>query len=485
MNWQPHDLARGVYCYRLQAGAISQTKKTGDQMKLALCGIILPLLLALTTCSHDGERIAASNELLDPPKEDVSGTIAFVGVNVVPMDNERILADQTVLVRDGKVVAISPAAQISIPDTAYKIASRGKYLMPGLADMHTHIYYQEDLLPYVANGVTTVLNMGSPATILQFREQVVNGQLLGPTIFAGALVDGAGNRGWIVRTPQGARGAVRDIKSNGWDFIKVYNSITSEVFLALMDEAKKAGIAVIGHGVRAPGMRGILEAGQVMIAHAEEYFYTHFNNTLDATLIPSAIEMTVNAGAYVTTTLSAYETIMLQWGNPAGLEALLAQPEVRYVRPSWVSEWRSSQRYVNNSGDLRPAYEFQKQFVKAFHDAGVPLLLGTDTPTIPGIVQGFGIHQDLGNLVSAGLRPYDAIAAGTRNAGEFIGKYVPAAEPFGTIAVGKRADLILLEANPLEDVANIAKRRGVMIRGRWLSEKTLQRLLNELAESFE
>jgi imidazolonepropionase-like amidohydrolase len=454
-------------------------------MKLAICGTILLLLLALATCSHDGKRLAASDELFDTPEEDVRGTMAFIGVNVVPMDREHILADQTVLVRDGKIVAISPAAQITIPDSAYKIVGKGKYLMPGLADMHTHIYYQEDLLPYVANGVTTVLNMGSPAAILQFREQVANDQLLGPTIFAGAFVDGTGSRGWIVRSPEEARTDVCDIKNRGWDFIKVYNSIKSEVFFALMDEAKKAGIAVIGHGVRAPGMRGILEAGQVMIAHAEEYIYTHFNNTFDATLIPAAVEMTVKAGAYVATTLSAYETIMLQWGNPAGLEALLARPEVRYVRPSWVSEWRSSQRYINNSGNLRSAYEFQKRFVKAFHDAGVPLLLGTDTPTIPGLVPGFGIHQDLRNLVSAGLRPYDAIAAGTRNAGDFIGKFVPAAEPFGTIVVGKRADLILLEANPLEDVANIAKRRGVMIRGRWLSEKTLQRLLNELAKSFE
>ncbi len=454
-------------------------------MKLALCGMILSLLLALTTCSHDGERLAASEELLDTPEEDVRGTIAFVGVNVVPMDSERILADQTVLVREGKIVALGSTAQITIPDSAYQMDGKGKYLLPGLADMHTHIYYQEDLLPYVANGVTTVLNMGSPSAILQFREQVINDKLVGPTIFAGAFVDGVGNRGWIVRTPEEARIDVRDIKSRGWDFIKVYNSIKSDVFFALMDEAKKEGIAVIGHGVRAPGMRGILEAGQVMIAHAEEYIYTHFNNTFEANLIPAAVEITAKAGAYVTTTLSAYETIMLQWGNPAGLEALLARPEVRYVRPSWVSEWRSSQRYINNSGNLRPAYEFQKRFVKAFHDAGVPLLLGTDTPTIPGIVPGFGIHQDLRNLVSAGLRPYDAIAAGTRNAGEFIGKFVPGAEPFGAIAVGKRADLILLEANPLENVANIAKRRGVMIRGRWLSEKTLQRFLNELAKSFE
>ncbi|MGH7455678.1 MAG: amidohydrolase family protein, partial [bacterium] len=127
---------------------------------------------------------------------------------------------------------------------------------------------------------------------------------------------------------------------------------------------------------------------------------------------------------------------------------------------------------------------FQKRFVKAFHDAGVPLLLGTDTPTIPGIVPGFGIHQDLRNLTSSGLRPYDALKAGTHNAGEFIRKYVPGAEPFGTITVSKRADLILLTENPLLNVENVAKRAGVMVHGRWLSEKKLQLLLDDLARSF-
>ncbi|MGH7455593.1 MAG: amidohydrolase family protein [bacterium] len=337
---------------------------------------------------------------------------------------------------------------------------------------------------HIANGVTTVLNMGSPANILQFRQQVANAEILGPTIFASAFVDGVGNRGWIVRTPQEARTDVRDIKNQRWDFIKVYNSIAAEVFNALMEEAKLQGLAVIGHGVRVPGMKGILEAGQVMIAHAEEYIYTHFNNSYDANLIPSAVEMTVRTGAYLTTTLSAYETILLQWGNPAGRAVLLAKPEVKYVHPNWMNEWRNSNRYVNNSGSLVPAFEFQKRFVKAFHDAGVPLLLGTDTPTIPGIVPGFGIHQDLRNLVASGLRPYDALKAGTHNAGEFIRKYVPNAESFGTITVGKRADLILLTENPLSNIENVAKRAGVMVRGRWLSEKKLQQMLDDLAKSF-
>ncbi len=461
-----------------------QTKTGAQHLKVASCGILLSLALALSACSHFGEKLGAGEEILEGAEEDVKGVIAFVHVNVVSLESEQILADQTVLVREDKIVALGPAARIAIPDSAYRIAGAGKYLLPGLADMHTHINYAEELLPYLANGVTTVLNMGSPSTILQMREQVVNGQLLGPTIFAAAFVDGSGNRGWIVRTPEEARAAVRDIKQRGWDFIKVYNSITTEAFLALLAEAQQQRIAVIGHGVRAPGMRKILEAGQVMIAHAEEYLYTHFNNARDAGLIPSAVAMTAQAGAYLTPTLSTYETIMLQWGNRAGLENLLARPEMRYVRPSQITEWRNAQRYVNNSGTLAPAYEFQKQFVKAFHEGGVPLLLGTDTPAIPGMVPGFAIHQDLRNLASAGLRPFTVLQAGTRRPGEFIAKFVPRAEPFGVIAEGQRADLILLEKNPLEDLAHVNARRGVMVRGRWLSEKKLRRMLDELAASF-
>ncbi|MGH7491157.1 MAG: amidohydrolase family protein [bacterium] len=451
---------------------------------LAIFALVLTVDL-MGGCSHLTETTNDPETLPENfPAEDVTGVITFVNVNVVPMTEERIIPGQSVIVRDGKIEKIGAVDQIAIPDGSHRVDGAGKYLMPGLADMHTHIYYQEDLLPYLANGVTTVLNMGSPAAILQFREQVRRGEILGPAIFASAFVDGAGNRGWIVRTPEEARTDVRDIKNQGWDFIKVYNSIDAEVFKALMEEAKQQGLAVIGHGVRAPGMQGILQAGQVMIAHAEEYIYTHFQNRFDASQIPAAIAMTKSAGAYVTTTLSAYETIMLQWGNPAGLETLLARPEMKYVRPSWLNEWRSSNRYTRNSGSLAAAYEFQKRFVKDFQDAGIPLLLGTDTPTIPGIVPGFGIHQDLRNLASSGLTPYEAIAAGTRNAGEFINRFVASSEPFGTIEVGKRADLILVQENPLANIEHVSKRIGVMVRGRWLSETKLRQMLEALAESF-
>lgn len=447
--------------------------------------LLLTTAILLGSCLHTTE----SNEkpVGSLPVEDATGIVAFVDVNLVPMMDDRVLTHQTVVVRHEKIVALGATNQITIPDSAYRIDGAGKYLMPGLADMHTHINYAEDLLPYVANGVTTVLNMGSPSTILQFREQVKRGELLGPTIFASAFVDGEGDRGWIVRTPAEAQTDVRDIKSRGWDFIKVYNSISAEVFAALMHEAKQQGIAVIGHGVRAPGLQGILQSGQVMIAHAEEYLYTYFNNSLEESKISSAAAMTQNAGALVTANLSTYATINLQWGNQTSSfrQTVLARPEIKYLHPTWLNGWRNSNRYAGRAGNLDRQLAFLQKLTKSMSDANVPLLLGTDSPSpdIIGMFPGFTIHEDLQAYVQAGLTPYQALRAGTKNAGDFISRFIANAEAFGTIEIGKRADMILVTANPLADVANVSQRAGVMVRGRWLSEGKLQQLLDELAKS--
>lgn len=439
-------------------------------------------------CSHPtaaNDKSALRQEKL--PVEDFTGVIAYVHVNVIPMTDERTLPDRTVIIRDGKIAMMGPSAQIAIPDNAHRIDGVGKYLMPGLADMHTHINYTEDLLPYVANGVTTVLNMGSPSTILQFREQVKRGELLGPTIFASAFVDGEGNRGWIVRTPEEAQTDVRDIKTRGWDFIKVYNSIKAEVFTALMNEAKQQGITVIGHGVRAPGLEGILQYGQAMIAHAEEYLYTYFNNALEESKISAAAAITQNAGAFVTANLSTYATINLQWGNQTSSfrQTVLARPEIKYLHSTWLNGWRNSNRYAGRAGNLDRQLVFLQKLTRALHEANVPLLLGTDSPSpdIIGMFPGFTIHEDLQAYVKAGLTPYQALQAGTKNAGDFIRRYVANVEAFGTIEIGKRADMILVTANPLTDVANVSQRAGVMVRGRWLSEGKLRQLLDELAKS--
>src|SRR3990172_7579111 len=283
-------------------------------------------IVSLIGCAPPAAPVAPVEEAEINPivPSDVSGEIAFVNATVLTMMSEEIHHNFSVLVRNQRIAAIGETGSFDIPVTAQVIECQGAFLMPGLADMHTHVYYREDLLPYVANGVTTVLNMGSPSTILQFRDLVSAGELLGPTILGSGFVDGIPPNGWVVTTAEEARATVRNLKQAKWDFIKVYNSIKTDVFLALMDEARKEGMPVIGHGVREPGMERILNEGQVMVAHAEEYIYTFFHNSLNEAFISEAVALTVSTRAYVTPTLSAYEIIKLQWGNQQGLETLLA-----------------------------------------------------------------------------------------------------------------------------------------------------------------
>lgn len=423
-----------------------------------------------------------SVEITEPrPEEDVLEATAFDHVNLITMENGDVLSDQTVLISNFKIEAIGKSGTVTIPDNYYRIEAKGAYLMPGLADMHTHIWYAEDILPYVFNGVTTVLNMGSPASILQFRSQANNHEIISPTIFASGFVDGPDSRGWYARTPAEAEEAVSEIKGGGWDFIKVYNSIPADAYQALMSKAKAEGIAVIGHGVRAPGMQGILSSGQVMIAHSEEFLYTFFKNSLTEAKIAEAVAITKTAGAYVTPNLCTYETISRQWGNPIVLQQLLNVPEMKYVSPKWKNNFWKQFDFSSRSGSINAEYNFLKKFTKSLHDGGVPLLIGTDTPFMIGQVNGYAIHDDIRNLVDSGLTPYQALASATKVPGEFIARYVQNARNFGLIKEGYKADLLLLSANPLEDVSALKKRIGVMINGRWLSEKKLQGEMDKLA----
>ena len=204
--------------------------------------------------------------------------VAFVNVNVVPMDRERALRTQTVLVEDGVIRAIG--RRILIPAGARVIDGRGTaWLSPGLADMHNHSDTREDLAVYLANGVTTMLNMGEARNSFVGRTRIAvdQGDVPGPRIFAALAVDGSPQYGHlVVATPADARAAVRLAKANGYAFIKVYNNLSPEVFAALVAAARDAGLAVVGHGVTAVGLEKQLAAGQRMVAHAEEYFYTFF-----------------------------------------------------------------------------------------------------------------------------------------------------------------------------------------------------------------
>ena len=430
---------------------------------------------------------AAPAMATDPPE-----VVAFVNVNVVPMDRERLLGDQTVIIERGRIKAIGRG--LKVPADARIIKGNGRFLSPGLADMHNHSDTREDLALFLANGVTTMLNMGEARNsfVGRTRLAVDKGDVPGPRVLAALAVDGSPQYGHLViASPEDAKAAVRLAKVNGYAFIKVYNNLSPDVFAALMSAASVEELAVVGHGVTSVGLARQLQAGQRMVAHAEEFFYTFFappggSNTADtpsANRIPEAIGLLKRTGAYVVADLHNYATIAEQFGRPDVVAGYLAMPEARYLAPMDRFSWASSS-YQNRKVDLTGRVAFLRAFIKAMADAGVPLMSGGDAPSIPGLVPGFSLHHNLAMLEDAGLSRYQVLALATRVPGEFINRFVPGDAPVGTVTVGSRADLLLSEANPLNDLHTLEQPAGVMVNGRWHDAAELQSLLGGVAAKY-
>ncbi|HKP29825.1 MAG TPA: amidohydrolase family protein [Gemmatimonadales bacterium] len=344
--------------------------------------------------------------------------------------------------------------------------------MPGLADFHTHVAERDDLALYLTWGVTTIANMGSPGTaLIGWRDSIRAGLMTGPEIYAGYYVNGPAGVGGMstAATVEDARRAVSDAAEAHFDFIKVYNSLTADQFAAAMDEARARKLPVLGHAVRSVGLERAFQMGQVAVVHAEEYGYAELRRRRDSASVAWAVDFTKTNDVTVVPNLSAFEAITLQWGKPPVVDSFFALSEAKNLSPYWIQRWRQAD-YITRPGTLT-ALPFLKQLTLALQRGGVRLLLGTDSPTIPGMFAGASIHEDLRMLVESGLTPYEALVAGTRAAGEFAGRYF-GTEPAGIIAPGNRADLILLSANPLVNIRNARAIEGVMARGRWIPAAT-------------
>jgi imidazolonepropionase-like amidohydrolase len=404
--------------------------------------------------------------------------IAFVGVHVVPMDSARVLRDQTVVVEQGRITAMGAHATVRVPSGSTRIDGGGRYLMPGFADMHVHAALSGDFALYLAFGVTTVAHMGSSSVrrVVAWRDSVRAGQLDGPDILASAFLN------TIPGGAEGARVAVARADSGGADFIKVYNNPTADQFAAIVDAARRRGLPVVGHAVRSVGLKRGFAEGQVAVVHAEEYIYADFENRPDTSLIPGAVAFTRRSGAYVIPNLSAYTVIARQWGRPAVIDTLLAAEDARALPPFWVQRWRWSD-YVRRPGTIDPRVPFLARLTRALYEGGVPLLLGSDSPGIPGMQPGASLHEDLRLMIAAGLTPFDALVAGTRNAGTFVATHFRRGERFGIVAPGARADLLLLDGDPLQNVEYARRPAGVMARGRWYPRDSLVALVVRAREA--
>lgn len=416
---------------------------------------------------------------------------AFVHANVVPMDRERVLRDQTVIVTGDTITAIG--RNVPVPANARIIDARGAYLSPGLADMHTHSDTREDMAVYLANGVTTVLSMGGARA--RFVDSVVpaanGGRFPSPHVYTSFLVDGSPDyNGFVIKTPEEARAVVGLAKTNNYDFIKVYVNLAAPVYEALADEARRQHMPLVGHGVYAVRLERQLALGQPLVAHAEEFFYSHFtppgvkesDTPPDEARIPEAVALAKRHGATIMADLVTYGAIAAQIGHRERVTAALTSAEADLLSPAVRLAWMRSS-YPDKTAKLGAKYHFLQKLVKAMANAGVSMVAGSDAPAVPTLLPGFSLHDNLDELERAGLTRFQALSITTAQAGDFI-RRTKGGPGFGTITAGSRADLVLTAANPLEGLATLRRPLGVMAKGRWHDAADLAGLLAEVRASY-
>jgi imidazolonepropionase-like amidohydrolase len=429
--------------------------------------------------------------------------LAFVDVSVVPMDSDRVLEHQTVLTRGDRIAALGPAASTPVPDGATRIAGHGKWLMPGLVDMHVHLDDADDGTLYVANGVTTIRNMwGTPQT-LDTRADYAAGRALGPTVYTtGPILDGkpvVWGGSIAIENAEEAEKELAAEKSAGYDFVKVYERLGKDAYLGILTAAKKHGLRVVGHVPNAVGLDSVLSAGgQESIEHLLGYLMAVQEDHspalgkpevgansrvalahVDDTKLADIVRRTKAAGVWNCVTLVFFE----RFAALDDRDALLRLPGVKYVSPEQLADWdpkkdfRTQGMTTKDFATVRALVAFDKRVTRALRDAGARLLLGTDTSN-PFVIAGFAVHEELALLVEAGLTPFEALRAGTADAAEFL----HADREFGRVAPGLRADLILVDGNPLADVHNASRASGVVLRGQWLPAVKLEAALDRLAK---
>lgn len=399
-------------------------------------------------------------------------SLIIMHATVVPMETDDVFPGFTVVVRNGRIAWMGPDEETEIPVGAEVIDGRGAFLLPGLADMHVHAS-AEDFPGFLAAGVTTIREMNGTPDHLAWREEIAAGERLGPRlVVTGPLIAGEEQR-WrhaLARTPAEAEVLVREHARLGYDAVKVYDGLSAEVHAALAATANEMGIPFVGHVPASVGLDGVLDAGQAGIEHANQVA----GHPPDPASFEGIARRISVAGAWVTPTLASLEALALA-GSPAYAERL-EREDVALVDAGLVAWWRSLAEPVEAERTERrlEGLERMRELTRALAEAGVPLLAGTDTPN-PLMIPGSSLHDEIRNLVAAGLSPYEAIRTATAAPARFLGEE----RKWGTITEGARADLLLVRGDPLQDVGALADPVGVVVAGRWLPADRLARLVEE------
>ena len=418
------------------------------------------------------------------PKPNPEPVTAFVDVHVIPMNRDGVLDHQTVIVRGTRIEQMGPATQVRAPAGAVTIDGRGKYLIPGLTEMHGHLpnpnagpeLIENVLFLYVANGVTTVREMQGLLPHLELKARVARGDLLGPRLW----VAGPPLTGNSAPTPEAGRRMVEEQHAAGFDHLEIHEGLSRETYDTIAATAKRLGMRFAGHVPDAVGVYHALESGQASIEHLDNYVETIGGpDSADDASLGKVVAATCAARAWTVPTLALWETFL----GTEDSAALAARAELRYVPPAWRASW--AQQLAQLRKDAPPqdkrlvTLALRRKILKALQTAGCPVALGTDSPQLYS-VPGFSIAREARSMTGAGLTAQQILIDATREPARYFG----AEQEFGSVAPGERADLVLLTSNPLSDIGNIAKQAGVMVNGRWLPEADIQARLERIAAAY-
>jgi hypothetical protein len=443
--------------------------------------------------------VVTVNAFCQSPQDTRQTTIIFTNVNVVPMDSERVIENQEVVVKGGKIVSIKKASKGKPESNAMFIDGRGKYLLPGLAEMHAHVPPVDDIEPmkkvlllFAVNGVTTIRGMLGHPRHLELRSKLQSGEILGPKFYT----SGPSFNGQSVKSPEDAERMVKEQKAAGYDFLKIHPGITRENFDVLAKTARAEKIPFAGHVPFKVGIWHALTSGYSTIDHLDGFieglvpgiesipenevglFGLYISDRIDTTQISKLVNGLVSNKVWVVPTQALAE----RWMSPVkDADAFAAEPEMKYMDANTISQWTGAKKNMmsNSKYDAAKVNEYierRKRLILACQKGGVGLLSGSDAPQVFN-VPGFAIHHELRYMVDAGLTPFEALQSSTVN----VARYYNDMQNSGTLAAGKNADFIMISGNPLKDITNTSKVEGVMLGGKWLSKDFIDSTLRSLA----
>jgi imidazolonepropionase-like amidohydrolase len=471
--------------------------------------------LLLAGGSSLGTAQSASSPAASTPRRATTAQplVAFTDVTVIPMDRQRVVRGQTVIVRGDRIDAMGPTRDTRVPAGATRIDGRGKYLMPGLAEMHAHVasaqapgnaderLNRDIFFLYVANGITTIRAMLGAPNQLVLRDRLAANELLGPTMYVAA----PSLNGNSAPNPDTAVKLVRAHKAAGYDLLKIHPGLSRETYDAIARTAREVGITWAGHVPQAVGLRHAIGARQSTIDHMDGYLEASLPETtavrlqggggtladiirnVDESRFEELARLARAAGVWTVPTAALWENLF----DRTSPEELLQRPENRYAPRAMVNNWATAKRNrIRQDEEQGVTPELVTRFLtarrkmlKTLADVGAPLLMGTDSPQLFS-VPGFSLQRELVHAVASGLTPYQVLESGTRNVARYAAEDLKLDGRFGTVAVGNRADLVLLDANPFDDIGNLTRRAGVMVRGRWVSADEIRAGLEELAARY-